>query len=77
VFKKSALEGGHLDADGFRADHEDWLDELDELEQRRYLVKDSGTYRVGFVVLAVLGCDDAREELNRKQPVNTSCPGGG
>jgi hypothetical protein len=65
VLQSCVLAGAPVDAVSYRADREDWLDKLSELESRQYLKRENDCYRVAFVVLTLLKKDEALIELER------------
>jgi len=65
VFQQSKLSNGKLDGVSYRADHEDWIERINDLESRQLLKREGNYYRVGFVVLSVLDDPDAKLDLRR------------
>lgn len=65
VFRQYVLNGGKVDADSYRADHEDWIEQLNQLEWQNYLKREGSNYRLAFMSLVGLDNDDAKLELNR------------
>lgn len=65
IFHASLSDTGFVDAVSYRADHEGWIEKLNELEQGQYLKREGDGYRVHFVALTVLDDSRATEERHR------------
>lgn len=69
VFHASLSDTGFVDTVSYRVDHEGWIEKLNELEQRQYLKREGGSYRVHFVALTVLDDRRVAEERERCERV--------
>jgi hypothetical protein len=65
LYHMSLRNNDHVDAVSYRVDHEDWIERLAELEQRRYIVLEGEHYRVSFGTLTLLDTEEANAELKR------------
>jgi predicted nucleotide-binding protein len=65
LYQQSKIANGNVDAPSYRADHEDWIEKLNDLENRQLLKRDGDQYRVSFVAMSVLDDPDAKSELQR------------
>lgn len=64
IFHQCLNNKGLIDAVSYRAEHEDWIEKLNELEQRQLLKRDDDSYRVTFVVLTLLKDNEVVVECN-------------
>jgi len=65
LFRQYVLNGGKLDADSYRADHEDWIEQLNQLEWQNYLKREGNNYRLALMSLLGLDNDDVKKQLNQ------------
>lgn len=69
IFHQCLNDKGLIDAVSYRAEHEDWIENLNELEQRQLLKRDDDSYRVTFVVLTLLKDNDVVVERNNCESI--------
>ena len=64
IFRQSELVSGMVDAISYRADHEDWLERLTQLENQQYLKRNGDYYRITLIALCVLDDPRVKNRLN-------------
>jgi len=69
IFHQSLGNTRLSDAVSYRAEHDDWIEKLNDLEQRQLLKQEDGSYRVSFAVLTLLKDNDVVIALNRCERV--------
>jgi hypothetical protein len=69
IFHQCLNNKGLIDAVSYRAEHEDWIEKLNELEQRQLLKREDNSYRITFIVLTLLEDNDILIERNRCESV--------
>lgn len=69
VFRQCLSNSGLIDAVSYRAEHEDWIENLNELQQRQLLMREGYCYRISFGALTLLNDEDVVTERNRCESV--------